>query len=228
MAFLVDLESNIEYNYILKVNEAMMINESVWIIDYSLLADAKNYYIGRGYTYIEVPWFIPDSLIDKAPKINSFKLTNGKFIDSHMSLVGSAEQSFLYLAKTNQIREKVKYMSITPCFREDEKTELHQPTFMKLELFQFGFQTRGQAIDSKNIMCRDAYEYLKEYSNGIKISKNPHSDDIEINEVEVGSYYVGVVDTLGFFPMHTYYACGTGIALPRLMQATARDPNWNT
>lgn len=228
MAFLVDLELNIRYNYILKDDKVMMINENVWNIDYSLLVDAKNYYIGRGYIYIEVPWFIPNSLIDKAPKINSFKLTNGKFVDSHMSLVGSAEQSFLYLAKTNQIKEKVKYMSITPCFREDEKTELHQPTFMKLELFEFGFQTRVQAIDSKNIMRSDVYEYLKKYSNEIRICEYPHSDDIEINGVEVGSYYAGVVDALGFFPMHTYYACGTGIALPRLIQATARNPDWST
>lgn len=108
-------------------------------INYAMIASAINFYNRMGYQYIEVPWFIPANMIQKAPTSNSFLLTKGQFIDSTVSLVGSAEQSFLYLAQINRLLPNVKYVAITPCFREDKRDETHQPYFMKLELFEFGF-----------------------------------------------------------------------------------------
>lgn len=55
-------------------------------------------------------------------------------------MVGSAEQSFLARMFEGKLKEDTLYMSITPCFRDEENLDIFtQPHFMKLELFCYTY-----------------------------------------------------------------------------------------
>lgn len=131
-------------------------------IDYNLMADALQSYADLGYKQIEVPWYLPKQEMILAPEDNSFTLYSNKFLDMKCALIGSAEQSLVYMAKYNYLVEDQLYMSVTPCFREDESDNTHQSHFLKLELFLF-----SQKKLSPHLMLEDIMRFNKVRSNNI-------------------------------------------------------------
>lgn len=187
-------------------------------IDYKLLASAIEHYRQFGFIQTELPWFIPKFMMFKQPIFNSFVLTEGKHRADNASLIGSAEQSFVYLASTNQLISDRLYMAITPCFRDDELDELHYPQFMKLELFKFGQVTYEQAKDdSKSLLsfARDLFRKFTNLDKNINIANTTQGYDLMLDDIEIGSYYANKFVILDEFPRTAFYSCGTGLALPR-------------
>lgn len=185
-------------------------------IDYKLLASAIDHYKQFGFVQTELPWFIPKFMMIKQPIFNSFVLTEGKHRADNASLIGSAEQSFVYLASTNQLFSNSLYMAVTPCFRDDELDELHYPQFLKLELFKFGQVTYEQAKnDSKSLLSFARDLFTKFSGSTIDIMNTTQGYDLMLDDIEIGSYYANKFVILNEFPQTAYYACGTGLALPR-------------
>src|ERR1700722_19548558 len=101
------------------------------LIDYNILNHSIFYYKTNGFEYIEVPWTVDES-ISNMTKPDYKK----NFFLKEKSLVGSAEQSFMQLIKENKLNYG-KYITTTPCFRDEIVDDLHKQYFMKTELIVY-------------------------------------------------------------------------------------------
>lgn len=102
------------------------------MINWHLFSKAITTYTHLGYKLIEVPWLVDQQAIDVTlpPSAKPFTVSGCGELNQ---LVGSAEQSFIYLALQGKLLPG-KYQALTPCFRDDKEDELHHKYFMKLEL----------------------------------------------------------------------------------------------
>lgn len=183
-------------------------------MNWDYLAEAKVFYESHGFKYIDVPWFVPEH-IDSITRPDDRKplTTNlGNFI-------GSAEQSFLWLAHQGKISSG-KYCTITPCIRREPKLDdLHQNGFMKLELFHYE-PLDNYALSDVIFLARDFYETklgVRTYS----VSKQFTQWDLvdSIFDIELGSYG----------ERHKTYAnwiYGTGCAEPRTSYVYKKHLNY--
>lgn len=83
------------------------------MIDYGLLAQSIGYYENNGFKRIEAPWTVSaatDDITKPADRIHMQLKHNDK------CLVGSGEQSFLYLYAKDYL-PKGRYQTVTPCWR---------------------------------------------------------------------------------------------------------------
>ncbi len=172
-------------------------------IRWDLVSKSIEFYVKKGYSYVELPWVIPIEYVrttlpkSKAP----FQTLGG-------TLVGSAEQSFLYTFDQGLIRRK-KYVAATPCFRDDVEDETHQRTFFKVELIDFELdqQPIHMALTVLNNFRNLAPSSL------FSISTTEEGLDVESKGIELGSYGVRTFN-------RTPYIYGTGLAEPRFSQVT--------
>ena len=187
------------------------------MINYGRLWEAKTFYkeeaLGE-YRYIEVPWDVPKEYSD-------ITLPEGKQADPFRNnvLVGSAEQSFLYLVNHRHLHHtklKGQYQTITPCFRNEEVYDvLHKPYFMKLELFDNDYDDPWVAL---NCMIIDAKDYFNKLLGGPfsvytkQVAEHQYDILDSQNHIELGSYGIG------YHPLVGNWIYGTGCAEPRTSQ----------
>lgn len=178
------------------------------MIDYALLADSVDFYSQRGFTRIEVPWTVSEAVnsITKPKWAVSYKLEhNGK------CLVGSAEQSFVYMMVKGYLAAG-RWQAITPCFRDEFFDETHSKYFMKNELIN----TMDVSERSVEECCDTALSFFRKHAGkDCEAVKTPEGWDIELNGLELGSYGLRISDTLAWV-----YA--TGCAEPRFSTAIRR------
>jgi hypothetical protein len=190
-------------------------------IQWGLLGNAVVYYQNKGYKYIETPWIVQNVMnMITTPHENLLTKIEG----TTNSLVGSSEQGFLSMQMNDNL-PRGKYVSCSPCFRNETGNDgLHLPYFMKVELYQ----TDDTSIDAMYAIIQDAEDFFHSvYSNGegvgyfanggtknpgIKRIVTPEGVDINLNDIEIGSYGIRK------FCSHQWI-CGTGLALPRFNQA---------
>jgi aspartyl-tRNA synthetase len=172
------------------------------MIDYSLLNSALEFYQQNGFTRIEVPWTVSDS-ISRATKEFYAKPTRS---DDGV-LIGSGEQGFLDLM-VNGFLPLGKYVTLTPCFRDDELDAYHRRHFMKVELIDV---TPGM---THHAMIRLAEMFMLEHIPdhiSLQTVATEFGYDLEYNDVELGSYGTRQ------YGRHSW-AYGTGIAEPRFSE----------
>lgn len=180
------------------------------MINWSLFPLAINEYAKLGYTYIDVPWLVDKEAIDATipawAKAFSLDLdSNEKF------LVGSAEQSFIYLALKNELPSG-KYMALTPCYRDDKVDLLHQKYFMKLELIDIARLHRSTVTSYPGIM-NDARNVLSQFTKkSIVFQPTDDGCDLTLNGIEIGSYGFRIYEGIK-------WNYGTGLAEPRFSRA---------
>ena len=130
------------------------------MINYKLLNDSIEYYEEKGYSRVESPWTVTKEIssITKPDDKMDFELVhNGKV------LVGSGEQSFLYLYLKNFL-PKGRFQTVTPCFRYESFDFLHTKYFMKNELIitdDFTQETVEKMVD-------DSFDFFSRYLDTIK------------------------------------------------------------
>jgi len=153
------------------------------MIDYHILTRALDFYRAAGFERVETPWTASQAAIRHAFPKNAF-------------LVGSAEQAFL------DNPPDFDAMAITPCFRWEDagRSPVHRPYFMKVELWS----RRRTPYE----LCLLAARFM-----GADCVVTPHGFDLEIAEIEVGSY--GQRHDL----QSRAYVYGTGVAEPRFSMA---------
>lgn len=170
------------------------------MIDYSILAESVIFYENRGYDQIEVPWIVPRAFDDITRPGKKSPILVGE--DS--SLVGSAEQSFIYLLSRG-ILKPGQYQAITPCFRDDVEDLLHLKQFMKNELIK----TDKVNNDQLTSMVTMALDFVHAYNKEASIIETESGFDIVLGDIELGSY--GIRE---HYNLKWIY--GTGCALPRM------------
>lgn len=177
-------------------------------INWSILSRAIEFYESLGYFYLEVPWIVPRSITSIT--MPSFVTP---FQTQHGDLVGSAEQSFLKLASENLLPAG-RYVALTPCFRDDQITVLHQKHFMKVELIHLHPRDPEKNL---NQVLQDALLFFSSFMHAKKISIGGEENQMDIvspSGVEVGSYGIRTHQNLT-------WVYGTGVAEPRLSTVLA-------
>ena len=175
-------------------------------INYQLLAEAIEFYGKAGYKYIEVPWVVPQWVLDITkpptavyPDIDTIR---GK-------LVASAEQSYLNLISEGKLPPG-NYMACTPCFRQGDSDGMyHQDHFMKVELINT--LSTGQEERDLAEMIGHSFLFFSQYTYCGIIKTEEKAFDIvsTASHVELGSY--GIRE----YPQVGKWIYGTGCAEPR-------------
>lgn len=182
-------------------------------IDWQRIGRAVRFYRDRGYHYVEVPWVVPQrtTMLTAPPDSRIYS------VDDNADLVGSAEQSFLWLAERDELRHR-HLVGVTPCFRGDVRSPIHQNSFMKVELFC------SQATDPDlRAMVYEARDFFR--SEGVPVqcvdtsalTGTENSVDLQVAGIEIGSY--GIRSKNGLT-----WAYGTGLAEPRFSVAKRKVP----
>jgi hypothetical protein len=179
------------------------------MINWHLFSKAITAYTHLGYQLIEVPWLVDQQAIDVTlpPGATPFTVNGCGELNQ---LVGSAEQSFVYLALQDKLLPG-KYQALTPCFRDDKEDELHHKYFMKLELIEINkLSNKGwNPVMSSWQVIRDAEKVLSQFTSKIiEVLDTDQGADLTIDGIEIGSY--GVRNYKGIS-----WVYGTGLAEPR-------------
>lgn len=175
------------------------------IVDYKLLSKAIKFFSHKGYTQVETPWRVSEESINLTFKSSESFKSDDKF------LVGSAEQGFLEMI-SDGILEYGRYMSVSPCFRNENEDYYHQQEFIKLELIDIILVKNMFAL---NLMRDNVLKFITKHlkvksSSIVLVSTNDDSTDFDIliDGIEYGSYGFRNIE-------EKVYIYGTGIALPR-------------
>lgn len=152
------------------------------MIDYKLIHDSTIFYEEKGFTRIETPWVVGSEINDitRPEDKRPYKLVhNGKIV------VGSGEQSFLYLYN-KECLPKGKFQTTTPCFRDDAVDFLHSKYFMKNELIQTDIVTWDEVSNIVNY-CMDFYsQYFPK--SALRMISNEDGYDISLMAHGGGEY----------------------------------------
>lgn len=179
-------------------------------IDFGNIHKAQSYYSMLGYKYEVVPWFVSKKAIEITVPID---------IEVNDGMVASGEQSFLQMILDGELSVG-KHCCITPCYRPTDKfDELHCKEFMKLELIWYCGENSKNLSNYYNSMMVSAKYFFSGTFNDLNICdiediprKNcitQYSQDIQVNDIELGSYGIRYSPDIG------YWVYGTGIACPR-------------
>lgn len=165
------------------------------------LGVAVSAYRNHGYAHVEVPWMVPRRDVAVTfPHVPA---------DDQPMNVGSAEQSFIHLARIGALSPG-RYVACTPCFRAGDIGPLNQPEFMKVELW------RDDAVSEATLhdMIADARDTMGSMAWGRSIDIVPTTEgyDLNLNGIEVGSYGIRSHDGRS-------WVYGTGLAEPRFGMA---------
>lgn len=182
------------------------------------LSEAIDFYVGRGYTYIEVPWIVsPNATGATIPEGEGRKATS---LADGRHLVGSAEQGFVQMMMDGKLPAG-KYVTLTPCFRDEpEITALHRPHFMKVELIYIPADGDQLYHLDEDAITQDARDFFVRC--GLGVWRHDDSQGIDLMcyrlapSMELGSYGIR---THGSFR----WVYGTGCAEPRTSQVLRRQ-----
>lgn len=180
------------------------------MINYKLINDSIDFYEKKDFVRIETPWTVSE-YVDKLTKPkNKISL---QLKHNNKCLVGSGEQSFLYLYLKDFL-PKGQFQTVTPCFRDENFDLFHTKYFIKCELIK---TDKVSIIELENIVetCLNFYKIYLPESNVIETDIG---FDIECSGIELGSYGIRTCDYLE-------YIFGTGCAEPRLSQTIKKIKN---
>lgn len=180
--------------------------------DWTRLARAVDWYVRRGYSYVEVPWIVPPG-----PALATLPEDRRPFETLDGVLVGSAEQSLVHLALSGALLPG-RHVAVSPCFRDDPEDEVHFRHFMKVELMvlhRSPLHEAGSYMHTRDVLD-DARDFMsKESDRAPLLSATRAGVDLVLSGLEVGSYGYRSAGGVSW----TY---GTGLAEPRFSQALSR------
>ena len=194
-------------------------------MNYNTLNHSIYYYQLNGYKYIDAPWLVDNDIYDLTKPED-----NENFTIKDLALVGSAEQSFMQLIKNNEL-ENGKYVTVTPCFRDDELDDLHQIYFMKTELIMVDcLENLLEEFDNIVELCLNFFnqyvpskllDLTNEKNNMMNDTLTPCYDIIDIkNYIELGSYGIR---SMMVNDKQVFWIYATGCAEPRLSYVVNLD-----
>ncbi len=174
-------------------------------VSHARLSLAEQHYSSRGYRPVAVPWIVCEeaylSTMPPPQAITSRYATLGGYLPA------SGEQSFIHMMLMGE--NPGKALCTTPCFRDEQHDELHDPYFMKTELIR----TDDVSEEALEELLVDATDFFETY--------------VAVERVPMGYGAVDIVDAmtgveLGSYGKRTYgdltWLYGTGLAEPRLQR----------
>ncbi len=188
-------------------------------MNYRHLADAIDFYEGRGYTYVEdAPWLVgrdayyatkpPDAAEDVVVQ------------PSGLHMVASGEQSFIQMMLDGAFLKRA--CCLTPCFRVERWDALRRPYFEKVELINGDDPSPSNLID----MIHDALTFFQAQGIRTKVIETGREafDIVEHStRIELGSYGIRHMAHPDERSRDLSWIYGTGCAEPRLSTAKRRS-----
>lgn len=187
-------------------------------IGWSRIGRAVDFFISKGFRYVEVPWIVNDKYVKvtypkDCPEEHAFQTKLG-------TIVGSAEQSFIALDAEGLIGPSERLVAVSPCFRDHQPDDhVHRNYFIKVELF-----SKDKALRANKLMTI-AGEFFAKEGAILETKKTKVGLDWEMNGLEIGSYgnrkTVLTVNNSYGIPQkkEIAWSYGTGLAEPRFSQA---------
>lgn len=151
------------------------------MIDYARLDRSTKFYEQAGFKRIESPWTVTQYISDITKPEGK---TDWEIVGKNKVLVASGEQSFLYLYLKGFL-PKGRYMTITPCFRDEPFDHTHTKYFIKNELI-ITDEVTEEMLKSVVSTCKQFFE--TELVTKVDIVKTDEGYDLEVNGIEIGSY----------------------------------------
>lgn len=187
-------------------------------IDWSRIGRAVEFYVRQGFTYVETPWRVFADVVTatKPPEATPFRC---RLSASRPDiLVGSAEQGLLSVAST--LNPDGHYVSVSPCFRDNEVDDIHFSDFMKVELMVF--EPAAAPSWTSHHLLDAAQRLMYELGLVTTVADTDIGVDLvsEADGIEVGSYGWRRAVISG---VERTWAYGTGLAEPRFSQALSRQ-----
>lgn len=180
------------------------------MINYNIIAQSIEFYEKKGFIRLEAPWWVSKDIMSITAPLNHendyFVSTNNKF------LVASGEQSFLYMASKGRLLEG-KFQTVTPCFRNESIGRFSKKCFLKNELIITGKVNEhilNELINTSLLFFKTIIP--TKMHDHIKIIKTNEGYDINLGNIEIGSYGIRECEILKWI-------YGTGCAEPRLTRA---------
>ena len=178
------------------------------LIDWSRLGRAVNFYKGFGFQQIETPWRITQAIYDATAPQTATPFRCRLDGDRPDILVGSAEQGLLEIMGSLR---RGNYLSVSPCFRDNEVDETHFSDFMKVELCVV-----DPSPDAHEWLGLLATRFAKSEGTEIERVMTDSGFDLYCGGIEIGSYGLRSAALGGQIFTWAY---GTGLAEPRFSQA---------
>lgn len=171
------------------------------MIDYRLIAESIEYYEQGGFIRIESPWTVSDAIaaLTRPKEKEAYKIEHTK-----KCLVGSGEQSFLYLYNKGFL-PRGKFQTVTPCFRDDQFSTIHTKYFLKNELIVTD-EVNVDVLFKTVVLCENFLKTI--LGPAVYHIKTSEGYDVMYEGIELGSYGIRNV---GFLK----YIYATGLAEPR-------------
>lgn len=178
------------------------------MINYGLIDKALTYYQSRGFQRIESPWTVTKAVSDiTRPEGAREWAIEGK----DKVLVASGEQSFLYLYLKGFL-PRGKFVTATPCFRDEPFGPFHTKYFMKVELIDT-LNVNLHGVDILTGIAMDFFTTLVGDPTLLTTTAVPGNTDINYDGIEIGSYGMRACPFLK-------WVYGTGLAEPRFSTLT--------
>lgn len=168
------------------------------------------YYQLNGFEYIESPWLVSEEISNITKPVD-----RQNFYVGEKTLVASGEQSFLQLIRDNKIKPG-KYVTTTPCFRDENEDETHKKYFIKTELILWDHCNSNinfsEELENIKLLCLDFFSKFLPCKLE-KIDENSYDIIDSTFGIELGSYGIREHENIKWI-----YA--TGCAEPRLTYTT--------
>lgn len=184
-------------------------------ISWPRVGRAVEFYTNNGFTPVETPWRVSVEVFRTTSPASAVPLRCRLPPERPEILVGSAEQGLLTLMPT---LSSGRYLSVSPCFRDGERDDLHFADFVKVELCVVAPLNTGSSTMETLRVARDFF--LSEHLD-TEVVTTDIGFDLEGHGVEVGSYGHRTATVDG---VHVSWVYGTGLAEPRFSQALQRGP----
>ncbi len=188
------------------------------LLNYNLIGKAVDFYISKGYEYINVDWMVDPkySYATCNTEGAQFRTHNRSGYLKH--LVGSAEQGFIQSVAESKIQFDKKYVSVTPCFRRGDIGPVNCEWFMKVEL---SVASKDNTVWFEE-MLEDAWQclvHLGVSQESMKVWNDDNGQKDIVHEyidgyLELGSYGYRTISGLTKENCLIHYA--TGLAIPRV------------
>ena len=185
------------------------------IINYRLLADSIDFYAARGYSNIELPWYVTEDAIAVTRPAHITNDDDYYIPKNNKYLVASAEQSFIYLIFKGILSEGY-HQGITPCYRFEKISSTHRKCFMKNELIYVDYDATKNLKENLDKIVSDAIGFFSTVlDSDVVVESVPQENsivnyDIMYKGYELGSYGIRKFNNL------FQWVYGTGCAEPRL------------
>lgn len=181
------------------------------MINYRILNDSIEYYERHGFQRIESPWTVTKAISDITKPMDKSEFT---IKEKNKVLVASGEQSFLYLANKGFL-PKGKFLTVTPCFRDDPFDELHTKYFMKNELIITDNVCNNELRKMVNLARNFFRQYclLPKENDGYLIDSKDKDDVKIINTVNEGNFIMPEIDPNENYQYQSYDLSYRGIEL---------------